>query len=239
MTMHLLALLAALAQPGSPAQPAEKPQPAPAKPAQPEPTLDELLGLPQPPKAPGEPAKPDAPEPPRPTDPTRAELERQLSPGEVNDLFNQAVTLMDQTALRLTDARDTGIDTQRMQEDVIRKLDTLIDEAKKRQSRSKQRSRTSQQQQQQPQNQAQQSSQQAAQRSNQSQNDGPGPAMTQGARNASPGGTAAWGNLPAHIRDALSQGRSEQYSSMYKQLTEKYYKRLAEEPKPGELPRQP
>ncbi len=232
-------LLAALAQPA--AQPAVQPatQPQPKPPAQPEPSLDELLGLPQKPAKPADPAAPEKPaDAPRPADPARAELERQLSPGEVQALFDQAVVLMDQTALRLTSAQDTGLSTQRMQEDVIRKLDTLIDEAKKQQSKSRKSKPNPQQQQQPQQSQPQQSSQQNAQ-NNQGQNPGPGPAMTEGNRNASPGGSAAWGNLPAHIRDALSQGKSEQYSSRYKLLTEKYYKRLAEEPKPGELPRQP
>ena len=52
--------------------------------------------------------------------------------------------------------------------------------------------------------------------------------------NIPPGGAARWGNLPEHLRDALTQGVTDRFSSMYKATTEKYYKRLAEEPKPGE-----
>ena len=40
---------------------------------------------------------------------------------------------------------------------------------------------------------------------------------------------ARWGNLPARLREALLQGSSDSYSSLYKSMTESYYKRLAEE----------
>jgi hypothetical protein len=41
--------------------------------------------------------------------------------------------------------------------------------------------------------------------------------------------TAAWGNLPARVRDQLMQGRHDQFSSLYESMTETYYRRLAEE----------
>ena len=40
---------------------------------------------------------------------------------------------------------------------------------------------------------------------------------------------AAWGALPARVRDALMQGAADKYSTMYQRLTESYYRRLAEE----------
>jgi len=257
MTTATLALLAALLaqapsqpEPAKPSKPEPvKPQPKPAQPSG-DPSLDELLGIPKSgPKPADKPAdKPvgtpeaggptDAPKI-TPVDPAKAELERQLTQGEVNELFDQAVAMIDQSAVRLASSRDTGIDTQRMQEDAIRKLDTLIDQAKKQQSKSKSKSKPKNQEQQQgQQQQPQQTSQQNAQAGD-GKNQGPGPARTEGALNAAPGGTAAWGNLPTHVRDALSQGKGDRYSSVYKTLTEKYYKRLAEEPKPGDLTNTP
>jgi hypothetical protein len=222
------------------AQSDSKPQPKtePAKPQPQEPTLDELLGLPKAkpaPSKPQEPAGPDAGPKPDAPDRAKAELERQLSPAEVSEAFEQAVALMGQTAERLDKSRDPGLDTQRMQEDVIRKLDMLIDQAKKQQNKSKSKSKkpdSGQQQQQQ-----QQSSQQNSKTNDPKQ--GGGPDLMIGGTHASPGGTAVWGNLPDHVRNALVEGRTDQFSSLYKSLTEKYYKRLAEEPKPGDSPLPP
>ncbi len=42
-------------------------------------------------------------------------------------------------------------------------------------------------------------------------------------------GGVEWGNLPERIRQDLLQGRNDKFSSMYRRLTEEYYKRLAEE----------
>ena len=43
------------------------------------------------------------------------------------------------------------------------------------------------------------------------------------------GARAKWGNLPDRLRDALSQGLDEPYSQLYRSLTERYYKALAED----------
>ena len=43
---------------------------------------------------------------------------------------------------------------------------------------------------------------------------------------------AEWGSLPPRVRDQLLQGRKEKFSSLYQQLTQEYYKRLAEEGSP-------
>ena len=40
---------------------------------------------------------------------------------------------------------------------------------------------------------------------------------------------AAWGSLPARLRDALLQGNEDRYSNLYQKWTEAYYRRLAEE----------
>jgi hypothetical protein len=210
-------------------QDAKQPEakPAPAQP-QHEPTLDELLGLPN-----AKPATPAAKPGDQPADRAKAELEQQLSPKEVSEAFEQAVTLMGQTADRLDSTHDTGLDTQRMQEDVIRKLDMLIDQAKKQQSQSKSKKPKPNQGQQQQQQQ-QQSSQQNSKTNDPKQ--GGGPDLQTGATHATPGGTAVWGNLPEHVRNALVEGQTDSFSSMYKTLTQKYYERLAKEPSPDAAP---
>ena len=39
---------------------------------------------------------------------------------------------------------------------------------------------------------------------------------------------ADWGALPERTRDALLEGLSDSFSSLYRRLTEAYYRRLAE-----------
>jgi hypothetical protein len=209
---------------GAPAQPQTSPKPA-EKPQ----TLDELLGL-EAEKA-GARRPEGRPPPPAPDDPAAAALERKLTNAEVSEAFVQAVRLMDQTALRIERSRDTGLTTQRMQEDVVRKLDALIAQAEKQQRQSRSRpSRSSSQDPQQPDQQQQQqasSQQQTSSGENRDERDPPGrrdgelgPAMAQG---------AAWGALPERMRDALLQGNADRFSSVWGQMTEAYYRKLAEE----------
>ena len=170
-------------------------------------------------------------------DPSRAQLERDLSPEEIGEAFQQAVALMGQTADRLDPGRDTGLTTQRMQEDIVRKLDTLIDQAQKQKSGG---GKSRKPQQNQEQQQQQQQSSQAKPGNTAATQDHAGPARQDGDLRTPPTGEGAtWGNLPKHLRDALSQGLDAKKSTMYRGKTDKYYKRLAEEPKPaadGEKP---
>jgi DNA primase len=217
-----------LAQETSP-RPKESPPQSPA-PAQPgpgvQPTLDDLLGLPR--------DKPSTKPPTPAPDPNRAALDQKLTDEEVAEAFAQATRLMAQTADRLQTSRDTGIDTQRIQEDIIRKLDQIIAEARKRQSQSRSRSRSSSQDQDQ-QNQPDQQQAEGQAQANQQRSSSP----AQDSANAPTGNDArlnpevargaAWGSLPARVRDALFQGRDDTYSAIYQKWTEAYYKRLAEE----------
>lgn len=186
------------------------------------PSLDELLKL--------RPAEERGPEP------GRADLDRALSAKEAEDLFQQAVGLMEETASRLGSARDPGVETQRMQEDILRKLDQLLSEAERRQQQQRQRQRQQQQQQQQQQ-QANQPMQPQAGQEQQRQGGDPegvpiGPERQEGPlRTPQAAAAATWGNLPPHVREALSQGRDDRYSKLYEFLTQEYYKRLAEDPK--------
>ncbi len=213
--VFLLLLSLILFTPSSFAQEADKPEPQPERDALPD--LDELLGLPS-----DKPA--DEPAQDRTT-----ELDRLLSGEEIAEAFVEAVRLMGETAARLDTAGDTGVVTQRMQEDAIRKLDKLIADAQNRrqQSRSQSRSRqnTEQQAQQQP---AQRSAQRPGGRDNQAEVDPP--ARRDGPLNpAAVADLAAWGALPERVREALVQGSSDRFSTLYQRLTEAYYKRLAEE----------
>ncbi len=218
--------LPAIAQTSEPAQPPIQPPTQPPSNAQPAsqppedqpselPSLDELLGITD--KPAGE------------TDRTRAELEERLSAAEIADQFQQAVALMGEAATRIQKGRDTGLGTQRIQEDVIRKLDQLIEAARQQQQQQQQQSRSSSRQQQnqqqpnQPQNQ-----QQAGDVENTGEADPPGREDARFNPDVAPN-QASWGALPERIRDALRQAGDDRFSSLYKSLTEAYYRRLAEE----------
>lgn len=194
-------------------------------PAKPEPTLDELLGLPGAGKA--------------GADPSKQELERKLSAKEAEEQYEQAVRLMGEVAERLEVGKDAGLDTQRMQESILRKLDQLIKQAEqnRQQSKSKSKSKSKQQQQQ---NQQQQQPDQASQTDSSREHGSnaapdtieppPGQAAAPGSEVLSRG--ASWGALPARVRDALVQGNADRYSALYQRWTEAYYKKLAREEKP-------
>ena len=198
-------------------------------PPKPLPSLDELLGLAEP----GSQA--DAPTARLPEEPGRAALDEKLSAEEAAEAFQQAVKLMEQTADRLDPGLDTGLVTQRLQEDAVRKLDTVIAAAMQNQQNSSSSSSSSSQQQEQQQqpNQRQQQQQQAQRNENQKgePNEGQSPSRQNGSLNSVELNAAAWGALPARLRDALVQGSSDRFSSIYQTMTEQYYRRLAEEPK--------
>ncbi len=194
------------------------------------PSLDELLGL----------AKPGEDQDASggvqlPTEPGRAALDEKLSAEEAAEAFQQAVKLMEQTADRLDPGHDLGLVTQRLQEDAVRKLDTVIAAAmQNQQSSSSSSSSSSQQEQQQQPNQQQQQQQQQSQSEPNQQGEpqeGQPPGRQNGGLNNVELNAAAWGALPARLRDALVQGSSDRFSSIYQTMTEQYYRRLAEEPK--------
>lgn len=209
----------------APARPTAQDKPAPP-PGQ-EPSLDELLGLPKTPHA-----KPE--KGPLPPDQRQKELERQLTPGQAADEFKDAIRLMGDAAERL-EAKDTSLGTQRIQSDVLLKLDKMIAEARKQRSQSKSKPQSQGQQDQQQQQQAKSQQSQAAGATG--ENRGEGPARTpEQLRGALPGATSSWGGLPPHVRDALLQGWADKFSSIYQGATEEYYKRLAEQPRPPGAP---
>lgn len=209
-------------------KPKPTPSESPAKSPPPLPGLDELLGLPTDKKLNADaPAAPSA---------DQLKLDRVLDASEVSEMFQQAVQEMGDAAKLLSESRATGLVTQRVQEEILRKLEKLIEEAEKQQSSS---GSSSQQQQQQGQQQPGQQPQQPQNGANQgAQGDNRNERTPPGGQSAPPSGTidslaAAWGSLPARLRDALLQGAGDKYSSLYESLTEAYYRRLAEQNKDG------
>lgn len=185
------------------------------------PSLQELLGLDD---------ETDAPDRSGDDAPTAAdaELERALSPGEAGDRFEQAVSLMDLAAARLGGARDAGLQTQRVQADILAKLDQVIASAREQQgSPSGGASGSS------ASSGAQQGAQQSSAQSN-AAGDGNQAGLPSDDTTADPRGLAApdassWGALPERVRDALTQGLADRYSTLYERMTREYYLRLAEE----------
>ena len=189
-------------------------------------SLDELLGL----ESEGGPVVEQSELP----DAAKAELERELTQQEAAQAFEQAAALMGESATRLGEMSDTGLATQRLQEDILRKLDQVIEAAKNNQQQSQSSSSSSSQQQQQPSQPQQQQQQQQGEASDGDNNaEHMAPSLRQGELNPEiDSARAAWGALPERVREALFQGRSDRYSSLYERLTEAYYRRLAEERQP-------
>jgi hypothetical protein len=108
----------------------------------------------------------------------------------------------------------------------------------RRQQRNRNQSQSQQQQQNDPGQQSQQQAQQQSQAQQQaarSDNQGEvgNPAGQDGVAGAAEAAAAAaWGNLPDRTRAALLQGLSDRFSALYQSVTEQYYRKLAEEPKP-------
>jgi hypothetical protein len=191
----------------------------PPAPRPPEPTLDELLGLTKP---------SDEQAQPKPApDRSQADLSRKLDTKEPGDEFVQTVALMDDAAKRLGQGRDAGLETQRVQEEILKHLDDADSQKKGGKSRQSQADKS----QQQPQPASQQRPEQR--RSAQSQpGSEPGAPQVPGSEASlrqRAGNAATWGNLPARVRDALTEGLSDAFSTRYREKTEEYYRRLAEQ----------
>ena len=173
----------------------------------------------------------------------QAELERALNEQQISDAFKEAIQKMAVSAELLGEKFDSGLGTQRIQEDIIKKLDVLIESAQKQQSNSSSSSSSSSQQQQQQNQQQprkQQQNQQQQNQQNQAQNNA-NQNPTDSSSPQPPGSEAVdinsilsedrmeWGTLPDRYRDQLLQAMKDKPSSLYKRLTDQYYKRLADE----------
>ncbi|GAB4550169.1 MAG: hypothetical protein Tsb0013_11800 [Phycisphaerales bacterium] len=199
--------------------------------------LDDLLGLDEADDADEGPSASDDAEA-LPT-PDEIEVERALTQQEAREALVQAAQQMGEASFRLREVRDTGVVTQRLQNEIISKLDVLIQFAEQQQQSSSSSSQQQQQQQQQGQQQQQNQQQQQGQRDQQQASD-PGNVtdredgisdipFEEGARDVIDASSAGWGDLPARVRDRLVEGSSDYFSTLYEALTEAYYRRLAEE----------
>lgn len=232
--MSILWIGSALACGGALAQSAEPKPEEPPKSEEPASgglgDLDDLLGVDDEDKPDAEDAPAELPEPAAPHE---GELERKLSAQEASEAFVQAIAQMGEAASRLENARDAGLVTQRLQEEIIRKLDVLIQNANQSSSSSSSSSQSQQQQQQQqpsqPQQQQQQQNQQAENSTDSGDRRDPPENMDPNLRQMFESASATWGALPERVRDMLMDGLESAFSANYKSMTEAYYRRLADE----------
>ncbi|TVS00459.1 MAG: hypothetical protein EA423_11605 [Phycisphaerales bacterium] len=183
------------------------------------PTLDELLGL-------------ETREQTEARETTPDDVDRRLAEqleGGVRDLFEQVTRLMGETAERMRASRDTGLPTQRMQREVLEKLDQLIEAAGRQQQQSSSSSSSSSDDAQGAEQQSQQQQQAAGEGAEGDQEATPPSSTDEVLNPLAATGEAAWGALPERVREAISQGTSDPFSTMYRSMTEAYYKRLAED----------
>lgn len=219
--------------------PADVPTPVePSEPASDEPTLDELLGLDDPSDGAGEgeddslDAALDGAQP----DFNEAALDRALSADQLNEKFVEAINDMNVAAGMIEEYRNVGPVVQRLQDEIVRNLEILIEQSQQQQggggsssSSSQSRSQQSSAPQQPDQGQQQQQRGETGSEPGSNGDGGQLPEFEEGRNAAIDAQKAAWGALPERVRDALIQGASESYSARYRALTEAYYRRLAEE----------
>jgi hypothetical protein len=209
-------------QDGRDTPPAGDPPPETDRP----PTLDELLGIDE--ERPGDESDAEVAE-----QEAQEDLERRLNQQQINSAFEEAIAKMALSAEQLDRRFDTGLGTQRVQEEILEKLEFLLDQARKQKGSGAGSSSSSQSQT--PPEPGRQGSQSAKKSPPQSQSSsdsqaGDPPPMQEGPVNTIlEEERTEWGHLPQRVRDMLLQGRREKFSSLYEQMTREYYKRLAEE----------
>lgn len=165
------------------------------------------------------------------------ELDKLLTGKQLSDAFGQAISMMGDASRRLGvkegEKRDAGLETQRVQEDVIKKLEQVLESLQQQGGSSSSKSKGSKRdaQNQQPQSTQKQKSQQGQQPSG-SENSGQvnAPGLEEGKLGPRvEGAKSAWGALPQRVRDMLLQGAGDKFSAKYQKMTEAYYRKLAEE----------
>lgn len=209
-----------------PPPPAPEKQPAPESDEAAPPSLDDLLGLPEDEadRRAEEAARRDA----------REALDRELAENRITDAMELALEKMNLSADLLERKLDSGLGTQRVQEEILAKLDELIDQAQKLQSMSKSsKPGTGQpcgQPQQKPGQRPQQSgSQQRPPQSSESTSIEPPPPQEGDINKIIDESRAEWGHLPPRVREMLRQFGQGKPSRLYQDLTAEYYRRLAED----------
>jgi len=212
-------------------------------------SLDELLGVPETSSASGSQSGASASDAAEREQAKR--LQQSLDEASLQDLVQKALEGMRSASSRLTDQSDAGLGTQRIQEDVVKSLERLLEEAQKQQkkqlgsrSSSSSRSRSKPQQGGDPQDpserngqqrQPQRSREQGQQKSSSSASgDAEAEVAVRETDEAAVGGELSearveWGQLPERVRELVLQGRRDRVSTIYERLTREYYRRLAEE----------
>ncbi len=146
------------------------------------------------------------------------------------DVLVDAIRGMNEAAQRLEN-ESTGVQTQRIQQDVIDELDRLIETAERQERNS---SGSSEGMESNPGSMDRQ--QTGSTSSSPSESDGGQIVLDSENPNLSEPidelGTE-WGALPDRVRRMLQQGRRDEYSSLYEQMTIEYYRRLARESQGG------
>ena len=231
-----------------------------ALPVMAEPSLDELLGIDDVPKSSN-----DASPTPEGTDqdasPESNSDSNQAVPAEANtsetsrDPLEVTASYMDDVATRLDQSHDSGLGTQRVQEDILERLDQLIAQAiENSENESSSSSSGSGGGESKPSNGDAKPSGEPELPSNadaagskpgssKAPNAGPEVGINSNTGRRSPGQVQAvepgtgplreirteWGTLPPRLRDELSNGLDEAFSPLYRRETEAFYRRLAEE----------
>ena len=190
------------------------------------PSLDELLGLDGDPDNAAEQAERQ----------NQEELERRLSDVELGDVFEVALAKMEISADLLDGDLDSGLGTQRVQQDILARLDQLIDLAKQMsQQQMSSGGGGSGQSRPKPGTEPQQN-QAGGQRSESGGREGqavePPPGQEGDINTIIEETGSEWGHLPERLREMLDQAQNSHISALYRTLTEQYYKRLAEEGSP-------
>lgn len=210
-------------------------------------TLDELLGI-----------DGDGDGSQAAQDEARSRLDRDLGERKLADTFERAIEGM-RRSTELLDRAAAAADVVRTQDEILARLDAIIDEASRRQQQQQQSSQSSSSSssssgkprpgQQNPSSQAsdegeeqrranarnnrQERSGKDRQGASSGDQQGDGPAMEDPLDpEGFLAGESEWGSLPPRVREQMRQGMRERMSSIYRTWTERYYERVAKESKP-------
>jgi len=151
----------------------------------------------------------------------------------ISKMFLDAIEAMKKSSEQLHIRGDTGILTQRFQEEAIKKLTILIEQAQQKSDNDQQKPSSND-----PPpdpgdlSQKQSPMQQKNPQSGENKGSDSRPPVKSGQLDGELSESRSeWGQLPERIRDVLIQGRSDKPANLYRRLTESYYKRLADESK--------
>ncbi len=158
----------------------------------------------------------------------------------IDDAFLEAIEKMSLSANLLGDKFDSGLGTQRVQEEIIAKLDVLIQAARNQQNNSNSSSSSSASQQQSQPQQVRRQQQNQPQQGENTQQRNPNPANSSSEylptdpvemeiNEILAETDVEWGALPERKRDQLMQAMNDKPSSLYRKLTYEYFRRISDE----------